>query len=186
MKRKDRFASKDSFFYALVILATLVVTRYGFLVELVEQTGVFRVRARERTKLAPPELRIKYLEAKMKEKQSVAAELPAGNVRLSRTAPVGTRLRLEHLRHDQSSRWAGDAVLEQLASLLVRARIKSEALPRRCDIGRGGWNVVETKVEQSCGGVRNTFGVSHGNAPWFSVSEIVTNARNSSISGSGR
>jgi hypothetical protein len=42
MKRKDRFASKDSFFYALVILATLVVTRYGFLVELVEQTGVFR------------------------------------------------------------------------------------------------------------------------------------------------
>lgn len=42
MKRKDRFASKDSFFYALVILATLAVTRYGFLVELVEQTGVFR------------------------------------------------------------------------------------------------------------------------------------------------
>ena len=41
MKRKDRFASKDSFFYALVILATLVVTRYGFLVELVELTGVF-------------------------------------------------------------------------------------------------------------------------------------------------
>ena len=91
MKRKDRFASKDSFFYALVILATLVVTRYGFLVELVEQTGVFRVSARQRTKLAPAELRIKYLEAKMKEKQSVAAELPAGNVRLTRTAPVGTR-----------------------------------------------------------------------------------------------
>ena len=43
MKRKDRFASKDSFFYALVILATLFVTRYGFLVELVEQAGVFRV-----------------------------------------------------------------------------------------------------------------------------------------------
>ena len=42
MKRKDRFASKDSFFYALVILATLVVTRYGFLVELVELSGVFR------------------------------------------------------------------------------------------------------------------------------------------------
>ncbi len=43
MKRKDRFASKDSFFYALVILATLVVTRFGFLAELVEQTGVFKV-----------------------------------------------------------------------------------------------------------------------------------------------
>ena len=40
MKRKDRFASKDGFFFALVIVATLVVTRYGFLVELVELTGV--------------------------------------------------------------------------------------------------------------------------------------------------
>jgi len=40
MKRRDRFASKDGFFYALVILATLVVTRYGFLVELVELSGV--------------------------------------------------------------------------------------------------------------------------------------------------
>jgi hypothetical protein len=49
------------------------------------------VSAGQRTKLAPPELRIKYLEAKMEEKQSVAAELPAGNVQLIRTAPVGTR-----------------------------------------------------------------------------------------------
>jgi len=43
MNRRERFASKDGFFYALVILATLVVTRYGFLAELVELTGVFRV-----------------------------------------------------------------------------------------------------------------------------------------------
>ncbi len=83
----------------------------------------------------------------MKEKQSVAAELPAGNVQLTRTAPVGTRFRIEHLRHDQSSRWAGDAVLEHLAPLLVFARIKSKALPGRCDIGCRGGNVVKAKVE---------------------------------------
>jgi len=41
MKRNNRFGSKDSFFFALVILATLVVTRYGFLVELVELSGVW-------------------------------------------------------------------------------------------------------------------------------------------------
>ncbi len=41
MKRKNRFASKDGFFFARVILATLFVTRYGFLVELVELSGVF-------------------------------------------------------------------------------------------------------------------------------------------------
>lgn len=104
------------------------------------------VSARQRTKLAPPELRIKYLEAKMKEKQSVAAGLPAGNVRqpAQRRSEHGL---IEQLRHDQSSRWAGDAVLEHLAPLLVFARIKSKALPGRCDIGCRRRNVVKAKVE---------------------------------------
>jgi hypothetical protein len=41
MKRKDRFITKDSFFYALVIVATLAVTGAGALIELVEHAGVF-------------------------------------------------------------------------------------------------------------------------------------------------
>lgn len=47
MKRKDRFTSKDNFFYVLVIVATLAVTRLAFLVELVEQASVFTSDAAE-------------------------------------------------------------------------------------------------------------------------------------------
>ena len=68
------------------------------------------VSARQPTKLAPPELRIKYLEAKMEEKQSVGAELPTGNVQLIRTAPVGTRLRNRTV-HDTIKAAAGPVML---------------------------------------------------------------------------
>ncbi len=47
MKRKDRFITKDSFFYALVIIATLAVTRIGFLIELVEYANAFSGYAAE-------------------------------------------------------------------------------------------------------------------------------------------
>jgi len=41
MKRKDRFTTKDSFFYALVIFATFTVTGLSALIGLVEHAGVF-------------------------------------------------------------------------------------------------------------------------------------------------
>jgi hypothetical protein len=40
MEREDRFTTKNDFFYALVILATLAVTGLGVLVEVVEHAGV--------------------------------------------------------------------------------------------------------------------------------------------------
>ena len=39
MKRKDRFTTKDSFFYALVIFATFTVTGASVLIGLVERAG---------------------------------------------------------------------------------------------------------------------------------------------------
>ena len=50
MERKDRFTTKNDFFYALVILATLAVTGLGVLVEVVEHAGVvagYAVEARQ-------------------------------------------------------------------------------------------------------------------------------------------
>jgi hypothetical protein len=59
MKRKDRFITKDNFFYALVIVATLALTRLAFLVELVEQTSVFTSHAAEAQQASVDEVRWK-------------------------------------------------------------------------------------------------------------------------------
>ena len=92
------------------------------------------LRARERSKTG--------------KRKRVEAELPTGNVRgdshgagRDAAAPYWASGR------NQSGRWAVNAALEQLASLLVRARIKPETLPCRCDIRGGGRDVVEPKVE---------------------------------------
>jgi hypothetical protein len=90
--------------------------------------------------------------------------------------------RPKYLRCDQSGCGAIDAVLKQLAPLLVRVRIKPEALPRRRDIGCRGGDVIKAKVEQSRSGGQAVFSMSHGDASLSSVNEIVTNARNTLIS----
>ena len=59
MKRKDRFITKDNFFYALVIVATLAVTRLAFLVELVEHAGVFAGEAAEAQQASADKVRWK-------------------------------------------------------------------------------------------------------------------------------
>ena len=47
MKREDRFTTKDSFFYALVIFATLAVTGVTALIGVVEYGSVFAGSAAE-------------------------------------------------------------------------------------------------------------------------------------------
>jgi hypothetical protein len=47
MKRRDRFTTKDSFFYALVIFATFSVTGASVLIGLVEHADVFAGYAAE-------------------------------------------------------------------------------------------------------------------------------------------
>jgi hypothetical protein len=88
------------------------------------------VSARQRTKLALRELRIKYLEAKMKEKQSVAAELPAGNVQLIRTAPVGTRFRIDS--YDTIKAAAGPVML--FLSISRRCLFSRGSNPKRFQV----------------------------------------------------
>jgi len=57
MKRKDRFTTKDSFFYALVIFATFTVTGASVLIGLVERAGAFAGYAAEAREASVAEAR---------------------------------------------------------------------------------------------------------------------------------
>ncbi len=59
MKRKDRFTTKDSFFYALAMFATLTVTGASVLVGLVERTGALAGYAAEVREASAAEARSK-------------------------------------------------------------------------------------------------------------------------------